>query len=133
MIEQSRDATVFDNAINLAAALNLTACIPVLLRTYLKGDGPTVVTLSRIERLAGDPAGLALIHMGNATLGPLQQSLQSASAGDRTKTIRVTIPVLALIHTPQANALLRRQYARDLDPTLRRRLQLAGADKAPAP
>ncbi len=115
MMAKEQDSQVLANESRLAGELKVRDCIPSLLALYRKGDQVgIVVTLSRIMRLADDPAGEALVKIGDPSIPSLKSLLASSNPIMRRKAVLVFVN----INSAASRTALREHRPHETDPYL---------------
>ena len=125
MLQTAWDGQVIDNEILIAGDLQIAECIPELIKYYIKGDEEGLITSSRVERLANDPAGLALAKIGRPVIPEMQRLLGSNNLDLRRKAVRVLINM----HSDTADTILQQHLAAESDEYVKRLINGAVADK----
>ena len=116
MMDRAVDGTVVSNEMLIAGDLQVTECIPELMKYYIKGDAGGFITWSRVERLANDPAGLALSKIGRPVIPEMQRLLGSDNLDLRRKAVRVLINM----HSEAADTVLQQHLAVESDEYVKR-------------
>ncbi len=116
MIDKAWDGPVIDNEILIAGDLQIAECIPELMQHYIQGDEEGFITMSRVERLANDPAGLALAKIGRPVIPEMQRLLGSDNLDLRRKAVRV----LRNMHSEAADTVLQQHLAVESDEYVKR-------------
>jgi len=89
MANEKNDA-VLNNESKLAGDLKVVASVPILVSIFEKGDLiPTGVTMATMWRMANDPAGHALVQIGDPVIPYMKRLLTSNQAESREKAFRV--------------------------------------------
>lgn len=105
------------NAVRLAGRLKLRDDVPELVAMVVRQD--TVggsITFAQEMRLDDDPAGKALVEIGEPSVGPVAQVLER---GNRQARWRAAL-ILMNIGTPAAVQAVRNRIPKEQDPDLRR-------------
>ena len=112
MMLKEDNYVIRNNESKLAGDLKVGACVPILYRIYVKGDAlPTGVTASMRWRLTDDPAGHALVQIGDPAVPYMKELLTSGDVHEREKAVRV----LANINSPTALDALRAHRSSESD------------------
>jgi hypothetical protein len=79
LMQNEDNYVIRNNGSKLAEDLKVAACVPILYRLYVKGDAlPTGVTSPIRWRLMDDPAGHALVQIGDPAIPYMKELLKSS-------------------------------------------------------
>jgi HEAT repeat protein len=111
LIRSEKTDVVLNNEIKLAGDLKVANCAPDLVLIFVKGDLlPTGLTGTMRWHMVDDPAGRALVQIGDPVIPYIRKLLTSNRKDDREKAIRV----LGNIKSPAALNVLKEH--RDSEP-----------------
>ncbi|MCL5005076.1 MAG: hypothetical protein M1404_00970 [Acidobacteria bacterium] len=118
LIENVHRGAVCRNAQQLAGNLKLTNAVPGLVSalTHQFTCGRGDITFTQWMRLDDDPAGRALVEIGEPSVGPVSKLLESV---DKIVRSRATL-VLLNIDSPAAIQAIRNHFPKEKDPGLKR-------------
>jgi len=112
LMKKEKNDTVLNNESKLAGELKVTACIPILVNRFVHGDMTTNwITASIMWSMSNDPAGRALVQIGDPVIPFMSKLLASDEKYDREKAIRV----LGNIDSPAALAILKQHRSLETD------------------
>jgi HEAT repeat protein len=90
LMANEKEAVILDNESRLAGELKVIACIPTLIVRYVRGDVLPMGTTSTMRwRMVDDPAGQALVKIGDPVIPSISKLLKSDQKDVREKAIRV--------------------------------------------
>jgi HEAT repeat protein len=116
LMAHEKNDIVLNNESRIAGDLKVIACIPILVTIFLKGDlVPTGLTATMRWRMVDDPAGRALVQIGDPVIPEMTKLLTSDQRDDREKAVRV----LGNIKSPAALNVLKEHLPSESDPHLR--------------
>ncbi len=104
LMPDEKNNSVLNNEIKLAGDLKAVGCIPFLVTIFVKGDLlPMGLTATMRWHMVDDPAGHALVQIGDPTIPYMNKLLTSNQREDREKAIRV----LGNVKSPAAMDVLK--------------------------
>lgn len=93
LIDSAQNQEVFESETGLAGRLKIESAVPILVKILERGDASGVVTLSRMMHLRNDPAGSALVQIGDPAVEGVKTLLRSQNVAVRRRAILVLINI----------------------------------------